>query len=46
MFKHWCIYMIFGLLQGKLIGICGSVGCGKSSLLSAILGRVSDLDQV
>lgn len=26
--------------RGKLIGICGSVGCGKSSLLSAILGRM------
>ena len=26
--------------QGKLVGICGSVGCGKSSLMSAILGRV------
>ena len=23
------------------MGICGSVGCGKSSLLSAVLGRVS-----
>ena len=31
----WCIYF-----QGKLVGICGSVGCGKSSLISAILGRV------
>jgi len=28
-------------LQGKLIGICGPVGCGKSSLMTAILGRVS-----
>ncbi|XP_060600262.1 ATP-binding cassette sub-family C member 5-like, partial [Ruditapes philippinarum] len=26
--------------KGKLIGICGSVGCGKSSLLSAVLGRM------
>jgi ABC-type glutathione transport system ATPase component len=28
-------------LKGKLIGVCGSVGSGKSSLISAILGRVS-----
>jgi len=27
--------------RGKLIGICGSVGSGKSSLLSAIMGDVS-----
>lgn len=26
--------------MGKLIGVCGPVGCGKSSLLSAILGRM------
>ncbi|XP_053403768.1 ATP-binding cassette sub-family C member 5-like [Mercenaria mercenaria] len=26
--------------KGKLIGICGSVGSGKSSLLSAVLGRM------
>ena len=29
-------------LQGKLLGVCGSVGSGKSSLIHAILGRVSD----
>jgi ATP-binding cassette subfamily C (CFTR/MRP) protein 5 len=27
--------------RGKLIGICGSVGSGKSSLLSAMMGDVS-----
>ena len=27
--------------RGRLIGICGSVGSGKSSLLSAIMGDVS-----
>jgi ABC-type polysaccharide/polyol phosphate transport system ATPase subunit len=27
--------------RGKLIGVCGSVGAGKSSLLSAIMGDVS-----
>lgn len=27
--------------RGKLIGICGSVGSGKSSLLSAVMGDVS-----
>ncbi|XP_078067705.1 ATP-binding cassette sub-family C member 5-like isoform X1 [Mustelus asterias] len=26
--------------QGKLVGICGSVGSGKSSLISAILGQL------
>lgn len=28
------------LFQGKLIGICGSIGSGKSSLLSAILKQM------
>lgn len=28
------------LVQGKLVGICGSVGSGKTSLISAILGQV------
>lgn len=27
-------------VQGKLVGICGSVGSGKTSLISAILGQV------
>jgi ABC-type glutathione transport system ATPase component len=27
--------------RGTLIGICGSVGSGKSSLLSAVMGDVS-----
>ncbi|XP_043560557.1 multidrug resistance-associated protein 5-like isoform X1 [Chiloscyllium plagiosum] len=26
--------------QGKLVGICGSVGSGKSSLISAVLGQL------
>ncbi|XP_052784055.1 ATP-binding cassette sub-family C member 5-like isoform X2 [Mya arenaria] len=30
----------FNLEKGELVGICGSVGCGKSSLLSAVLGRM------
>ena len=29
------------MLQGQLMGVCGSVGGGKSSLIQAILGRVS-----
>ncbi|XP_056005289.1 ATP-binding cassette sub-family C member 5-like [Ostrea edulis] len=28
------------LEKGKLLGVCGSVGSGKSSLISAILGRM------
>lgn len=27
--------------RGKLVGVCGSVGAGKSSLVSAICGDVS-----
>ncbi|XP_039621914.1 multidrug resistance-associated protein 5-like isoform X3 [Polypterus senegalus] len=27
--------------QGKLVGVCGAVGSGKSSLLSAILGQMT-----
>lgn len=27
-------------VQGKLLGVCGSVGSGKTSLISAILGQV------
>lgn len=30
----------FGAPKGKLIGICGQVGSGKSSLLLAILGQL------
>ncbi|KAL3847030.1 hypothetical protein ACJMK2_017966 [Sinanodonta woodiana] len=26
--------------KGKLVGVCGSVGCGKTSLISALLGRM------
>ncbi|KAK3604647.1 hypothetical protein CHS0354_007190 [Potamilus streckersoni] len=26
--------------KGKLVGICGTVGCGKTSLMSAFLGRM------
>lgn len=28
--------------QGALVGVCGAVGSGKSSLLSALLGQVRD----
>uniref|UniRef100_A0A6Q2YNV5 ATP-binding cassette sub-family C member 5 n=1 Tax=Esox lucius TaxID=8010 RepID=A0A6Q2YNV5_ESOLU len=31
-------------VQGKLVGICGSVGSGKSSLISAILGQMTLLE--
>lgn len=31
-------------LQGILLGVCGNTGSGKSSLVSAILGEVSDCD--
>uniref|UniRef100_A0A8C8J4S6 ATP-binding cassette, sub-family C (CFTR/MRP), member 5 n=1 Tax=Oncorhynchus tshawytscha TaxID=74940 RepID=A0A8C8J4S6_ONCTS len=31
-------------LQGKLTGICGSVGSGKTSLISAILGQMTLLE--
>jgi ABC-type sugar transport system ATPase subunit len=34
------VLFIFVLLQGKIIGVCGSVGSGKSSFISSILGRV------
>ncbi|KAI4894928.1 hypothetical protein NFI96_014952, partial [Prochilodus magdalenae] len=30
--------------QGKLVGICGSVGSGKTSLISAILGQMTLLE--
>lgn len=29
------------LIQGRLVGVCGSVGSGKTSLISAILGQVT-----
>ncbi|XP_070762186.1 ATP-binding cassette sub-family C member 5 isoform X2 [Enoplosus armatus] len=30
--------------QGKLLGVCGSVGSGKTSLISAILGQMTMLE--
>ncbi|XP_050921529.1 multidrug resistance-associated protein 5 isoform X1 [Lates calcarifer] len=30
--------------QGKLLGVCGSVGSGKTSLISAILGQMTVLE--
>ncbi|XP_060080895.1 ATP-binding cassette sub-family C member 5-like [Ylistrum balloti] len=33
----------FNVKKGHLVGICGSVGSGKSSLMSAILGRMPKL---
>ncbi|XP_005100698.1 multidrug resistance-associated protein 5 [Aplysia californica] len=30
----------FTLKKGELLGICGHVGCGKSSLITALLGRM------
>nr|XP_046244081.1 multidrug resistance-associated protein 5 [Scatophagus argus]XP_046244082.1 multidrug resistance-associated protein 5 [Scatophagus argus]XP_046244083.1 multidrug resistance-associated protein 5 [Scatophagus argus] len=30
--------------QGKLVGVCGSVGSGKTSLISAILGQMTVLE--
>ena len=35
--------LFFFSFQGELIGICGMKGSGKSSLLAAILGRVSPI---
>ncbi|XP_033744308.1 multidrug resistance-associated protein 5-like [Pecten maximus] len=32
--------LILSLFIGKHIGICGAVGCGKSSLLQALIGRM------
>ncbi|XP_059501095.1 ATP-binding cassette sub-family C member 10 isoform X3 [Stegostoma tigrinum] len=32
------------LKQGELIGVVGKVGCGKSSLIAAILGELNRLD--
>ncbi|KAM3932947.1 MIT domain-containing protein 1 isoform 2-T3 [Leptodactylus fuscus] len=34
----------FSLQKGKLVGICGGVGCGKSSLLLSILGQMTLLE--
>ncbi|KAL3931766.1 MAG: hypothetical protein SGPRY_000991, partial [Prymnesium sp.] len=31
------------LSQGQLLGLCGPVGCGKSSLLSALIGEIPRL---
>lgn len=31
----------FQTKKGRLIGICGPVGCGKSAFLSSIMGRIS-----
>lgn len=35
------VFNVFFCFQGSLVGICGSVGSGKSSLLSALLGQVT-----
>ena len=35
-----CVSVCY-LMQRKLVGLCGTVGGGKSSLMSAVLGRVS-----
>ncbi|KAM6388822.1 ATP-binding cassette sub-family C member 5 isoform 5-T6 [Pluvialis apricaria] len=34
----------FEIEKGKLVGICGSVGSGKTSLISAILGQMTLLE--
>ncbi|XP_071991843.1 ATP-binding cassette sub-family C member 5-like isoform X3 [Engystomops pustulosus] len=34
----------FSLQKGKLIGMCGSVGCGKSSMILSILGQMTLLE--
>ncbi|XP_075056250.1 ATP-binding cassette sub-family C member 5-like [Mixophyes fleayi] len=34
----------FALEKGKLVGVCGSVGCGKSSLVLSILGQMTLLE--
>ncbi|XP_021368558.1 multidrug resistance-associated protein 5-like [Mizuhopecten yessoensis] len=31
----------FTITRGRHIGICGTIGCGKSSLLQALIGRMS-----
>ncbi|KAM4627335.1 ATP-binding cassette sub-family C member 5 [Polymixia lowei] len=37
-------YINLSIRQGKLIGVCGSVGSGKTSLISAILGQMTLLE--
>uniref|UniRef100_A0A8C5GV90 Uncharacterized protein n=1 Tax=Gouania willdenowi TaxID=441366 RepID=A0A8C5GV90_GOUWI len=39
----YCIFYLF-FPQGSLVGICGGVGSGKSSLLSALLGQMTLLE--
>ncbi|XP_041482605.1 multidrug resistance-associated protein 5-like [Lytechinus variegatus] len=34
----------FALEKGKLTGVCGSVGAGKTSLISAILGQMHNME--
>uniref|UniRef100_A0A3Q0R255 ATP-binding cassette sub-family C member 5 n=1 Tax=Amphilophus citrinellus TaxID=61819 RepID=A0A3Q0R255_AMPCI len=36
---HTCLSVCLSV-QGKLLGVCGSVGSGKTSLISAILGQM------
>lgn len=31
----------FKVKKGQLVGLCGNVGCGKSSLINAVLGRMT-----
>uniref|UniRef100_A0A672I5M8 ATP-binding cassette sub-family C member 5 n=1 Tax=Salarias fasciatus TaxID=181472 RepID=A0A672I5M8_SALFA len=38
------VMLLFQLFQGSLVGICGGVGSGKSSLLSALLGQMTLLE--
>ncbi|OWF39616.1 Multidrug resistance-associated protein 9 [Mizuhopecten yessoensis] len=37
--KGMCIYFVSQ--YGKHIGVCGTVGCGKSSLMQAMIGRMA-----
>ncbi|XP_037534347.1 multidrug resistance-associated protein 5-like [Nematolebias whitei] len=42
---HCTLYCIdLSIQQGKLLGVCGSVGSGKTSLISAILGQMTVLE--
>uniref|UniRef100_A0A3P8TNL0 ATP-binding cassette sub-family C member 5 n=1 Tax=Amphiprion percula TaxID=161767 RepID=A0A3P8TNL0_AMPPE len=46
---YLCRYLSVSLpvclsVQGKLLGVCGSVGSGKTSLISAILGQMTLLE--